>query len=510
MNILIADYYFYIYRAKSHSRYPRSLSLMHNTRLIAVLRTFSEKEMKQFEKWMSSPLHNSNSTLLALTHHLCVYHPAFKDEHVDKTTIAALLYPGETYNDARMRNLTSDFQEQAENFLVWINLNREEVPRKQLLLDELNKRKLGSIFASRLKETRAALKNSGLDMLSWTIQNFLVDREEYEYHYTSNYGKVFKAFNKFDNKKMIHSVTDLYLSNLLYYYHITIDNERIFGKKDYSFEKLEQLAEELYNETGQTNILTLVYLKIIKLLRTGSDKYYFEIKKELQRKEFDALYDHDRQSVVTVLTNFALGSHLKGKKGFMKELLELSQIALQKKLCFRDGFISHIFFFNYTYYNVSIGKVEEAKKFVSRYKEFLQDELRESTLQYSMAYIYLGEKKFSDALVALNQVGYDTPQRFIGIKNTLLKIYFEKNDLEPISFLVDSIRHKLVGASFLSDYLQVAEKNFLHCYNILLRIRVKGLEKTSKQLAELKKKLEDTDYIFHREWLTEMAQSLKK
>jgi hypothetical protein len=502
----MADY-FYIYHFKVQPVKPFP-GRMHNTRLIAALRTFSEKEMKQFEKWMSSPLHNTNVALQELTHYLAPHHPAFDHSDIEKEKIASHLYPGEPYNDARMRNLGSDLQEQAEDFLVWVNVNREQVMREQLLLNELNRRKLGPLFISQLRETRAALKNSGLNMLNWTLQNFLVDREEYTYHYTSNFGRVYKAFNKFDSKKMIRSATDLYLSNLLYYYHVTLDNERIFGKKGYPFERLEQLAEELYRETGQTNILTSAYLKVIRLLRSGNEKYFHELKKELQRKEFDALYDHDRQSVVTVLTNYALRQHLMGKKEFMKELLELSQVALDKKLCFRDGHISHIFFFNYTYYFVSIGKTDEARKFVSRYRDYLQPELKESTLQYSMAYIYLGEKKYSDALVALNKVSYDTPQRFIGIKNTLLKIYFEKNDLEPISFLVDSIRHKLSGAAFLSDYYQEAEKNFLHCYNILLKARGKGPHVSKKQLAELRKKLSETGYIFHREWLGEMLQSL--
>jgi hypothetical protein len=483
---------------------------MQKTKLLSVLKTLSEKEMDLFVKWMSSTFFNTNKNLLVLTEYLSTIHPEFADEKIEKAIVAAHVFPNEGFNDSRLRNLVSDLQEQLELFLVWMNLSAKKATQKRLLLEELNKRKLHALFESRLKESRKELNDSGLIMTEHTLYSFLIDQEEYTFHHTVNFGHVYKVFKFYDNEKIIRSATDLYLSHLLYYYHVLLDHETIYGKKDLRWIKLEKLADELYKETGQTNILTEVYLKVIKLLRTRNTKYYFQIKKDLEKKQFNALVDHDKQSVITVLTNFSFREYLNGKEGFMEEILELSELALSKKLCFRDEFISHIFFFNYVSYNVSLGKTEGANRFIKRYSEFLQPHVKESTLNYSNACVLLAEKKYSQALLALSKATYDTPQRFIGIKNILLKIYFEKNDLEPISFVVDSIRHKMISETFYSDYYVEAEKNFLHYFNTLLNVKINDSPANQKKLNNTLLALKRPGLVFHREWLISKSKELKK
>ena len=478
---------------------------MQRSKLITILSTFSAKEMKQFEKWMACDLFNSNPRLGLLTAYLSRFHPSFRHEAFGKAEVHREMFPGESYSDARMRNLISDLQEKAEEFLSWLHLSQHPVAKKQFLLSELNKRKLHALFPSRLKEAKNALLDSGLGSTYATVFNFLLDRDEYEFHYAQHFGQVYKAFRKYDNRKIIRSVSDLYLSNLLYYYQILLDNERIFGKKTDAFHSLAQLAEQLYRETGQDNLLTAIHLQTVGLLRTGDVKYYRAVKKELVKKEFDRVAANEKQSIVTILTNFALRQHLHGTPAFLKELVELSAIALQKKLCFRDGCISHIFFFNFTYYNILLGRTADAKSFVKKYSASLQPNVKESTLHYSDAYICFAEKKYSEALQHLGKVSYDTPQRYIGIKNILLKIYYEKGDLEPVSFVVDSIRHKMQGAAFFSDYYLEAEKNFLHYFTVLMSARSGARGSGRKKLESMKKELSRPGYVFHREWLLQMA-----
>ena len=483
---------------------------MQKTKLISVMRTFSEKEMNLFVKWMSSPFFNTNKNLSSLCDYLAEAYPNFSDEKIEKTIVSAHVFPNEDFNDNRLRNLISDLQEQVELFLSWTNLSSKRSTQKQLLLEELNKRNLHALFESRLKESRKELDDSGLIMTEHTLNNFLIDQEEYNFHHTVNFGHVYKVFKFYDHEKIIRSATDLYLSHFLYYYHVQLDHETIYGKKDLRWIKLEKLADELYVETGQTNILTSAYLKTIKLLRTRNSKYYFQIKKDLEKKQFDALVDYDKQSVITVLTNFAFREYLNGKEGFMKEILELSELALNKRVCFRNEFISHIFFFNYVSYNITVGKIEAANRFIKKYSEFLQPHLKESTLNYSAACVLLAEKKYSEALLALSKATYDTPQRFIGIKNILLKIYFEKNDLEPISFVVDSIRHKMISETFYSDYYVEAEKNFLHHLNALLNAKNNNTPANQKKLNNTLQVLKRPGFVFHREWLITRAKELKK
>lgn len=483
---------------------------MLKTKLISVLRTFSEKEMKQFVKWMDAELFNTNKNLSALTRLLAAAHPAFEPETITKEYLSEKLFPGEAYNYPRMRNLSSDLQKQAEDFMIWWSVSNKQQAKDFFLLEELNTRRLDSLFESRLKEARKRPDEKNVTMISRALSGFLIDQEEYRYQYNLHFGQVYKVYENYDSKKIFHSITNLFLSNLLYYRHIQLDNNRIYGKKDNSQEKLDAIAEELYKETGQDNVLVAVYFDIIKLLRTGSTKYYFKIKKEVQGKKFDTLLASDQQSINTVLVNFCLLRHLSGEPEFSKELLALSEFALQKRLCFRDDFISHIFFFNFTYYNAIMDKVDAGRAFMRKYSNDLQAHLKESTLHYCNAYLLFVEKKYSEALLELNLVTYDTPQRFIGIKNLLMKIYYEKEDTEPVYFVIDSIRHKLASETFYSDYYVVAEKHFISYYSQLLKLKNSSKASDQAKIKALRRKLAEPAFVFHREWLQERLKELSK
>ncbi|HET6991190.1 MAG TPA: hypothetical protein VFJ43_07700, partial [Bacteroidia bacterium] len=320
---------------------------MYKTKLISILGSFSEKEISLFEKWMKSSFFNTNDNQVALLKYIAGYHPDFDNGEINKTKVFGHLFPSETYNDARLRNLISDLQEKAEKFLTWSAFFENKVLQQQLLLTELNSRKQHSLFESRLKEARKEIEDSKMNSFSATLNQFLLDEEEFLHHFTVNYGRAYKVSQKYDTEKVIRSATNVYLIHTLYYYHKLLDDQKKYGQPEQMFGNFEKVANELYVTTGQDNILALIYLKVIKLLHSGNTDYFFEIKKEMKKKEFDSLSDHDQQSVVVILSNFIAREHLNGSERALPEILELGAISLKKRFCFLGPHISHIFFLNY-------------------------------------------------------------------------------------------------------------------------------------------------------------------
>jgi hypothetical protein len=347
-----------------------------------------------------------------------------------------------------------------------------------------------------------------MNLFTSTLNQFLLDEEEFLHHFTVNYGRAYKVPQKYDTEKVIRSATNVYLTHTLYYYHKLLDDQKKYGQEVKMIGNFEKIAGELYAETGQDNILALIYLKVIRLLHTGNKDYFFEIKKEMKKKEFNSLSDHDQQSIVVILSNFSSREYLNGSEEFLREILEFGAISIKKKFCFSGPHISHIFFFIYVNFLIADNKVAEARKFVNEFGNSIQPNMKESTFHFTMAYIFLAEKKFQEALAALNKVANDTPQRVVAIKNCLLKIYFEKGEMDQVPFLIDAIRHNLFSESFLGDHFIAGEKSFLHYYNILNKIKHNDFKSPQRMLSKMTEELKKPGYITNRDWLLRIAKEI--
>jgi hypothetical protein len=481
---------------------------MHKTKLVVILQTFSKKEFLLFEKWMKSSFFNSNKNQAALLKCIAPYHPEFKSEKINKAAISAMLFPSSEYNDARMRNLISDVQEKAEDFMIWSNFLNDKAAQKQILIEELNMRKLNSLFESKLKETRKAIDNSEKELYSPMLGHYLADQEEFRHHYNENFGRFYKVPKKFDIHKMIRSSTNLYLTQVLYYYHQLLYDRKILEKNDSAIENFKKLGEALYSETQQDNILAFIYLKILGL--DSGTSSYFEIKSELKKKEFNSQPYLAQQNILSILSNFCTKKHLNGIPGFLDEILYLGAISLKKKFCFLGQHISHVFFFNYVCTFIEADKIDEAKKFAAEYRHAIQPDMKESTFHFAMANIFLYEKKFQDALAALREVKNDTPTRALSIKNLLLKIYFEKNDTDQVPFVIDAIRHFLRSETDFSEHQIAGGKKFLHYYNLLAKIKINDSRTTRKDLPGIIGEMKQPGPLTNRFWLIKMAEEMHK
>src|SRR5690606_39908692 len=123
---------------------------MNNGKLSEVFYTLSVSERNQFEKFIHSPFHNRHEKVIALFNYLHQSGP--KDTAVlDKKTIFPVLFPGEKYNDLKLRHVSSYLQKLLEDFLVWKELESDTERRNIYLLESLRNRKIDKVFENKWK-----------------------------------------------------------------------------------------------------------------------------------------------------------------------------------------------------------------------------------------------------------------------------------------------------------------------------------------------------------------------
>src|SRR5262245_37025925 len=92
---------------------------MKKSKLIQILKSFSSDEMKEFEKFISSPFFGCKNFVLNFFRELKKYYPYFKEEDIQKEEIFARLYKNKKYNDGLIRRMTSDLITLAEEYIMY-------------------------------------------------------------------------------------------------------------------------------------------------------------------------------------------------------------------------------------------------------------------------------------------------------------------------------------------------------------------------------------------------------
>ena len=103
---------------------------MKKTRLVEVLRSFDKKELRELKKWLNSPIHNQREDVRQLFAYLIDGKRLHKDHLIEKEKIFSVLFPEETFDDAKMRQVAYFFMKALESYLIYASAVKDEVETK--------------------------------------------------------------------------------------------------------------------------------------------------------------------------------------------------------------------------------------------------------------------------------------------------------------------------------------------------------------------------------------------
>jgi len=140
---------------------------MKETGLISLLKTFSLREMKEFDKFLRSPYFTEGKNIRHRIIYgyfklLSDYHPDYSNNGLTKEHLYSELYPGSKYNDGIMRKLNSDLTSLAEQFLLQEEFASEKFEQKRYALISISKRGLDKHFNKIAYEADCILENDKL------------------------------------------------------------------------------------------------------------------------------------------------------------------------------------------------------------------------------------------------------------------------------------------------------------------------------------------------------------
>lgn len=531
---------------------------MRDSILIALIRSLSAENLKEFKLYLESPFNRSQKKALRLFEILIKFYPEFDSDDLNKEYIYNKLFPGKTYNKNTLRNIIFDLTKSAEDFLIFNALTNDE---SEYLLN-LSKIYLDNNLPShfmRVTQTLDKVLEPGFSVQKNFISKYKRLAQLKTIHYTEtndfenlialkkNYFKqsalsfVMDYIDILGSKKpaqathgkmidspYINAVMESFDADKFFNIIIKEDDGDPFVKLAFCLIKLIQEPEERAN---YENLKREFYLILeedkknadaeksqnrrFRKIRNGSNSNHkspdndentndvagsnyetAERKPSLDREEKHSIFNH--------LINYCVQQYC---LEFMEEALEIHKKQLEYDVYTEtdSNYMQVNIYRNIVKICSSVKETDWLEGFIRDYTDKLSPEYRESMQNLANAHLYFLEKYYDESLTVLSKVNENFNLAKTDVRNLRLKIYYELEYIDEAESLADSYYQFLLTSKNVTDDNKNFFSQFLTYYKQLLR---KGKEMKSSDLSYMYSQIEKEKNIVNRFWLLEKIGEL--
>ncbi len=481
---------------------------MQKSSLISILKQMSPEEIREAGYLVHSPFFNRNQSVVRLFDYLKKQYPDFEAKLVEKKVVYKKIF-NTAYNDGFMRVLISNLTGLIEEYLTQINLRKDPIPTKILLLNELNLRKHGKEFRAAKKKIEKLLASVTQPTMHDFFQRGMLEDNIYFYNNWSRREK--KRDIKLDEnslKCIIDNFTRFYLiASFTMYRKVVFMKAHENINVDLKFvEAVLKILENNLSDFADTPLISLCTNEV--LLLTKGDRKYFDILKDIYVNQSGKFHNTEIYSLLNILQRHATSQILKGNLNYEREKFLLYKSAVQRKniLYPLKEFIEDSLFISIVFSSLSAGEISWTEQFVNKHNHLLSKELSPVSVDFCMAKIDFERGDFELSLTRLRKIKTKNSEIQIYIKVLLLKIYFEMSMYIESDLIIDSLRHQLPKAEkSMAILIFESYKNFLKYYTQLTKIKEKNKKEKTKDLLE---ELNANTAVNEYKWLKQKVENL--
>lgn len=481
---------------------------MHNSKLIQLFDSFTDKEFKDFQKFLQQQVEKDNNIFL-LFEIIKDNQNKINSAQLEKTNVFKKLFGNIKYQDVKVRELMSALGKQAEQFLILEEQQDRDFYNQFALLKQFRKRDLSKQFTQQVK----------------TLENII---EKDIYINSENHKREFLLAdekNNFFEKQQIRAHDEaISLKNEnfdKYYYSTKLKNlcELINRQNILNADYKTTLAEDIIRIVKQNkNVLLDVpaihcYYEIYHLLKTENNETQFNNTFNVLNKFQKCFTDAELKSMYAYLLNYCIQHVNKGVLGFTAKLFELQKLLLQSKVLLENNQLSHISYRNIVSIAIKLKEYEWAEKFIENYKDLISENHKENAYNLSKSNIFYAQNNFEATVSLLNDVDFTDVYYACTSKFTLLKAYYALKEMETLEYFVSSFQLYLKRNKEISLNFKKSSENFLKHFKKLLLI-VKQLDfkendKIDKKIKSLKSNISAEKIMANKAWLLEEIDKIK-
>ena len=479
---------------------------MENLKITQILKSLSAEEFRKLGKFVNSPFINESPLMIKLYDLFRQLYPKFEGLN-KREIIFDKLYPGEKYDEHRLRDRFSEFVKITEKFLVFNSVLQDKHSFDLHLLSSLKKNNANNIFEKELLELLKDAENYGIKDEIYFKNQYELKELLWDYqlsHHTAGSTEILEGLSS-----EISDIINFFIIKIFKSY-LSIINGQENINYDYRFALFEDLLKYMEKE-----ILNYKNVKIIYILyhffqlyhsKTGDDKYFelkdmvIENENSIDKKYLGILY--------VELINYCKWREEQQSPEFGKESLELIKYMLKQGLLFESDNTLHAH--NYSSIAASALRLNDitwAEDFINEYKKYILPERRENSYLYNMSILNFVKSKnnaerkkqyLDESLKFLSMVKcrdfYDKTM----VNNHLLVIYYELGYIDQSISLIDSYRHFLSSNSLIPEDQKCRYNNFIKFLSRIINLHSYNSRTNREKLINDIKSVQDCE---NRKWL---------
>ena len=444
-----------------------------------------------------------------LCDYILEFSPPYEDLALDKKAAYNYLFPKEKYAEQRIYTLLSNLLNLMNGFLAQLQLEEKEEIQKRFAMQQLRKR-------HQEKQWTAVEKQYKILANKVVLKDEHSLYEQFRYYEERDALFLSKALREQDKNIQLKSdaLDAFYLAAKLKT-ACDMQSRNIVIKANYQSWALEELLVLI-----KTNWTTLskhppivVYYAILRMLKSGEEADYFEVKRLLSKHlsdfgtaELKLQYDYAINYVIRQLNS--------SRPDWYREFLDLHQFLLTHEIILLDGELPEWDYKNIVTVALRLDEFDWVEQFIHQYKNNVKDSVRENVFNYNLASLYFARRQYKEALQLLLQVEFTDAAYHLGAKIIQLKSYYALQEWEAALSLMEAYRNLVQRDKQLSEYRRLSNMNMLKVAKKLVILAQKAdylaEEKLKKELVSIEKALQKSQPLANLDWIETEFNNLKK
>ncbi len=443
--------------------------------LTSLLSSFSKDEVKEFRKFLESPLHNGSGILLSLYDEIIKGYPAFVNLETRLTKIFSKVYSNKKVNDALIRKNISNLTKLGEKYITLLHFQNDE-PRYALTkLWALKKRKLEALHRQALESTSKLFDERGYKL---EFRYFLnVEKSE---HHTFIRGKLE------DGNKLFPETSN---SFVVYAFNKFVDmNDKIFSHSTLTGDHPEFYLEHLFNSIDLQKFASQIKLsgaegKMLNILvmMVEMPKKENVNDKELFIKLRDAMYDYfphiNKETQLGYLVRLRCFCDVAfGKTDYEfwhREEFKIYQYMLDNNI-FEASYYKYfmlVWYRSIASIAISVKEFQWAENFIEEYYHKMNPVERDGIYKYSKGLLRFHQGVYEETMKLIEEVDFVHFRLKFDVRILKLKGFYALGYYDNARYILDAFRHMVKVSSEINENTRKRINLFLKYYVKLLRIK---------------------------------------
>lgn len=498
-----------------------SLVKSKKTRLIVsleLLKTFSKKELDNFESYIKCDYHNTNKKLCLLFKKLRKY--ALDTENF--TDEIQLKIYQEVIGKAKNQNSLNTVQkkdlnkamnhllELAESFLMAEQLKKEFHLKCKLLFPQLIKRDQIVLYNRRLKTKQKKIEANPKKGIDYYTAQYDLQRYKAEVLFLGN-----QMAKEDDYDTLEYYLDTKYILEKLKFHLIKLSFIKRFANKQFDFASYKMMKNLIELDQYKSNPLIQLYLLNIDLVEKSDDGAFQHLFDKINQQQ-NITPRRILKTFYITLTNYCIEQITKGNLNFYQQLHEIYKKMHQINILTSVNVMPVQVLKNIITIACRVEAFDWANDILLHYIDNVSKDVKKSVVQYNLGIIEFNQQNYSTALVHFNRVLKIDDTHDIGVRISRLRCYYEIDTHYEITTqkIIDNIKVYFNNNKKLTPTEKCAHLNFINIFNKLYKLKdipdqYSKRKKIEKTLAIIEFEMNNKPIIKGKQWLLSKITALK-